>query len=182
MPNKKEFDFNTRGGQMSKRNGKDEARVNAKNNALGPVAREKYETILQARVHQCIAAQESKIKAQRAKALKTYLEQNKLADKLGKYRASLEELVAFFGEPDWRSPVWLRDDKTLAQQSKVEDGVNAILRGMKELKPVYAEIERLRRFESQVAEKVWLAGAPGEIADLLKEIGEPPVGVSKEAS
>ncbi len=44
---------------------------------------------------------------------------------------------------------------------------------MKELKPVFAEIERLRRFESQVTEKVWLAGAPSEIAALLKQIGEP---------
>jgi hypothetical protein len=167
---------------MSKLDGKEQAHMNAKNNALGPVAREKYETILQARVHQCIAAQENKTKAQRAKALKLYLEQNKLADKLGKYRALVEELIAFFGEPDWRSPVWLRDDQTLAQQSKVADGVNAILRGMKELKPVYAEIERLRRFESQVAEKVWLAGAPGEIADLLKQIGEPPVGLSEAVS
>jgi hypothetical protein len=129
-------------------------------NALGPVAREKYETILQARVRQCIAGQEAKLKAQRAKGLKIYLEQNKLADKLPKYRVALEELVAFFGEPDWRSPVWLRDDNSLSQQSKVQNGVDAILRGMKELKPVYAEIERLRRFESQVAEKVWLAGAP----------------------
>ena len=167
---------------MSKLDGKEQAHMTAKNNALGPVAREKYETILQARVHQCIAAQENKTKAQRAKALKLYLEQNKLADKLGKYRALVEELIAFFGEPDWRSPVWLRDDQTLAQQSKVADGVNAILRGMKELKPVYAEIERLRRFESQVAEKVWLAGAPGEIADLLKQIGEPPVGLSEAVS
>jgi hypothetical protein len=142
-------------------------------NALGPVAREKYETILKARVRQCIAGQEAKIKSQRAKALKAYLEQNKLADKLPKYRAALNELIAFFGEPDWRSPVWLRDYNSLSQQSKVQSGVDAILRGMKELKPVYAEIERLRRFESQVAEKVWLAGAPSEIADLLKQIGEP---------
>ena len=145
---------------MAKQNAKQTNVVNSKNNGLGPVAREKYETILQARVRQCIAGQEAKIKAQRAKALKIYLEQNKLVDKLPKYRATLEELIAFFGEPDWRSPVWLRDDNSLSQQSKVQNGVDVILRGMKELKPVYAEIERLRRFESQVAEKVWLAGAP----------------------
>jgi len=155
--------------------------VNAKNNGLGPVAREKYESILQARVRQCIAGQEAKIKAQRAKALKVCLERNGLTDKLAKYRAALEELIAFFGEPDWRSPVWLRDDNTLSQQSKVQSGVDAILHGMKELKPVYAEIERLRRFESQVAEKVWLAGAPSEIAGLLKEIGEPPADVLSES-
>ncbi len=129
-------------------------------NALGPVAREKYESILQARVSQCIAAQEAKIKAQRAQALKLYLEQNKLADKLAKYRTVLEELIAFFSEPDWRSTIWLRDDNSLTQQSKVQNSLDAILRGMKELKPVYAELERLHRLESQVAEKVWLAGAP----------------------
>jgi len=150
-------------------------------NALGPVAREKYETILQARVRQCIAGQEARIKSHRAKALKVYLERNGLTDKLAKYRAALEELIAFFGEPDWRSSVWLRDDNTLSQQSKVQSGVDAILHGMKELKPVYAEIERLRRFESQVAEKVWLAGAPSEIAGLLKEIGEPSADVLSES-
>jgi hypothetical protein len=158
---------------MAKRIGKRELSVTPKNNGLGPVAREKYETILQARVRQCIAGQEAKIKAQRAKALKVYLERNGLTDKLAKYRAALEELLTFFGEPDWRSPVWLRDDNSLSQQSKVQNGIDAILHGMKELKPVYAEIERLRRFESQIAEKVWLAGAPSEIADLLKQIGEP---------
>jgi hypothetical protein len=66
-----------------------------------------------------------------------------------------------------------RDDYTLYQESKVQKGVEAILHEIKELKPVYDEIERLKRFESQIAEKVWLAGAPSEIAELLKEIGEP---------
>ena len=51
--------------------------------------------------------------------------------------------------------------------------MDAVLRGMKDLKPVFAEIERLRRFQAQVTEKVWLAGVPGEIATLLQEIGEP---------
>ena len=158
---------------MAKRNGNPANVATTKNNGLVPVAREKYESILQARVRQCIAGQEAKIKAQRVKALKAYLERNGLADKMTKYRAALEELIRFFGEPDWRSTVWLRDDTSLAQQAKVQNGVDAILHGMKELKPVYAEIERLRRYESQIAEKVWLAGAPGEIAELLKEIGEP---------
>ena len=158
---------------MSKRNGKNDVSVNGKNNGLGPVAREKYETILQARVRQCIAAQETKIKTHRAKALRMFLEQNKLSDKLAKYRGVIEELIAFFGEPDWRSTIWLRDDNVLGQQTKVQNSLDAILHGMKELKPVYAELERLHRFESQVAEKVWLAGAPSEIAKLLNEIGEP---------
>jgi hypothetical protein len=152
---------------------KTQANANQKN-ALGPVAREKYESILQARVRQCIEGQEAKIKAQRPKALKLYLESNGIADTVKKYRAVLEELIQFFGETDWRHSIWLRDDNSLSQQSKMQSGVEAILRGTKELKPVYAEIERLRRFESQVAEKVWLAGAPSEIAELLKEIGEPP--------
>jgi hypothetical protein len=158
---------------MAKRIGKKESSASSKNNGLGPVAREKYETIPQARVRQCIAGQEAKIKSHRAKALKLYLESNRLADAVRKYRAALEELIAFLGEPPYRSNAWLRDDDSLLQQSKVQDGVEAVLRGMKDLKPVYAEIERLRRFESQVAEKVWLAGAPSEIAGLLKEIGEP---------
>ena len=158
---------------MAKRNEKQANVLNTKNNGLGPVAREKYETILQSRVRQCVAGQEAKIKAQRAKALKLYLERNGLADKVIKYRAALEELIKFFGEPDWRSTVWLRDDTVLLQQTKVQNGVEAILREMKELKKVYVEIERLRHFESQVTEKVWLAGAPSEIAALLNQIGEP---------
>ena len=165
---------------MATRNEKQVNVGNTKNNGLGPVAREKYETILLARVRLCIAGQEAKIKVHRAKALKMYLEQNKLADKLAKYRQVLEELIAFFSEPDWRSTIWLRDDNVLSQQSKVQNSLDAILRGMKELKPVYAELERLHRFESQVAEKVWLAGAPSEIADLLKEIGEPPADALTE--
>ena len=165
---------------MAERNDKQANVVNTKNNGLGPVAREKYETILQSRVHQCIAGQEAKIKARRAKALKMYLERNGLADKVVKYRAALEELIRFFGEPDWRSTVWLRDDPALSQQTKVQNGVEAILREMKELKKVYAEIERLRHFESQVTEKVWLAGAPSEIAELLKEIGEPSADALRE--
>lgn len=160
---------------MAKRNPLPANGLNSKNNGLGPVAREKYETILQNRVRACIASQEAKIKAQRPKALKIFLEQNGLADKMSKYRAALEELIAFFGEPDWRSTVWLRDDSSLSQQSKAQNGVEAILHGLKELKPVYAEIERLRRFESQVTEKVWLAGIPSEIAVLLEQIGEPDV-------
>jgi len=142
-------------------------------NALGPVAREKYEAILKERVRACIAAQEAKITAQRAKALKLYLECNGLADTVWKYRAALEELIAFLGEPSYHCRIWLRDDDSLLQQAKAQDGVDAILREMKELKPVYVEIERLRRLEAQVAEKVWLAGAPSEIARLLQEIGEP---------
>jgi hypothetical protein len=158
---------------MAKRNGKQAQMANGKNNGLGPVAREKYEAILRNRVRECIAAQETKLETQRAHALKVYLECNGLGDTVRKYRAALEELIAFLGEPTYRSSTWLRDDDLLLQHSKVQHGVEQVLRGMKELKPVYAEIERLRRFESQVAEKVWLAGAPSEIANLLQEIGEP---------
>jgi hypothetical protein len=157
---------------MANKNAKSTNVLKPKNSGLGPVAREK-ESILQARLRQCIAGQEAKIKVQRAKALKLYLERNGLADKVAKYRTALEELVKYFGEPDWRSTIWLRDDSSLSQQSKVQNGVEAILREMKELKKVYAEIERLRQFESQVTEKVWLAGAPSEIAELLKQIGQP---------
>lgn len=159
---------------MAKRNGKPTQAVNSKPNGLGPVAREKYEAILKERVRACIAAQEARITAQRAQALHVYLERHGLADQVRTYRAILEELLASLGEPSYRFHLWLRDDDSLLQQSKVQAGVEAILREMKELKPVYAEIERLRRFESQVAEKVWLAGAPSEIANLLAQIGEPP--------
>ncbi|MBI5033312.1 MAG: hypothetical protein HZB51_22560 [Chloroflexi bacterium] len=165
---------------MTKQNSKPTIVANAKNNNLGPVAREKYEAILNGRIQQCIAVQEAKIKAQRPKALRIFLEQHQLTDKLTKYRAMLSELITFFGEPDWRSTVWLRDDNALNQQSKVQNGLETILRGLKELKPVYAELDRLHHFQSQVAEKVWLAGAPNEIAELLKEIGEPPANVSKD--
>ncbi|CAG0960762.1 hypothetical protein ANRL3_00862 [Anaerolineae bacterium] len=166
---------------MPKRNGKPEVSLNAKNNGLGPVARDKYESILKSRVQQCIASQEAKIKAQRPKALKIYLDRNGLADKMTKYRAALEELIKFFGEPDWRSTVWLRDDNSLTQQSKVQSGIEAILHEMKDLKKVYAEIEHLRQFESQVTEKVWLAGTPSEIAALLEQIGEPDVAQESDS-
>jgi hypothetical protein len=102
-----------------------------------------------------------------------YLERNGLADTVRTYRDTLEELIAFLGEPSYHFRIWLRDDDSLLQQAKAQDGIEAVLREMKELKPIYAEIERLRRLEAQVAEKVWLAGAPSEIASLLQEIGEP---------
>jgi hypothetical protein len=165
--------MNQGGNAMRKQNGKPTQGVNGKNNALGPVAREKYEAILKERVRACIAAQEAKITAQRAKALQMYLERNGLADTVRTYRDTLEELIAFLGEPSYHFRIWLRDDDSLLQQAKAQDGVEAVLREMKELKPIYAEIERLRRLEAQVAEKVWLAGAPSEIASLLQEIGEP---------
>ncbi len=156
---------------MPRKNGTKENGVNLKNNGLGPVAREKYESILHARVQKCIAAQEAKVIQHRAAALKTYLDRSGIAETLATYRRTLEELIQFFGEPGYHSTPWLRDDKSLKQESKVQTGIDAILRGMKELKSAYAEIERLREFESQVAEKVWLAGAPEEIAALLEEIG-----------
>ena len=144
-----------------------------RSNGLGPVAREKYESILQARVRSCIAAQEEKIRTRHEEALRTYLEQNGLVSKIAVYRATLENLAAVLGEPDWRYPAWLRDDSALLNHPKVEKGIQAVLRSLPELKPVFAELDRLHRFEAQIAEKVWLAGAPDEIAQLLQEIGEP---------
>ncbi len=49
---------------MPKKNGTKENGANSKNNGLGPVAREKYESILHARVQKCIAAQEAKVATQ----------------------------------------------------------------------------------------------------------------------
>lgn len=160
---------------MSAANGKQEnGSSSARNNGLGPVAREKYEAILQARVRRCVAVQEAMIKARRSDALGIFLEKNGLVGKIATYRASLEELIGFFGEPDWRNPAWLRDDSALRNHPKVEKGINAILREMPDLKDAFAELDRLHHFEEQVTEKVWLAGAPEEIAELLQEIGEPP--------
>ena len=150
-----------------------ETRTTSKNNSLGPVAREKYEVILRTRVEKCIAAQQAKVNQHRDAAFSAYLAKSGIAETITAYRRALEELIQLFGEPGYHSTPWLRDDRALKQESKVQSGVETILQGMKELKPVFAEIERLREFESRVAEKVWLAGAPSEIAELLKEIGEP---------
>jgi hypothetical protein len=143
-------------------------------NRLGAVAREKYEAILQTRLLRCIAAQEAKVNARKKQALQIYLEQNRLANKLSAYRLLLQSLLEFFGEPDWHYPVWLRDDDFLFQNPKVVKGMDRVLRQMPELKPVFAELDRLKAIQEQITEKVWLAGAPEEIAELLKEIGEPP--------
>ena len=167
---------------MTKKNDTNDNNVNSKRNGLGPVAREKYENILRARVEKCIAAQQARINQHRDAAFKTYLEQSGIAETIATYRRTLEELIQLFGEPGYHSTPWLRDDKSLKQETKVQSGIDAILRGMKELKSVYAEIERLREFESQVAEKVWLAGAPEEIAELLMEIGAPAASAVSEES
>ena len=166
---------------MPKKNGTKENGVNLKNNGLGPVAREKYENILRARVDKCIAAQQAKINQHRGGAFKMYLARSGIAETLATYRRTLEELIQFFGEPSgYHSSPWLRDDRSLRKESKVESGMDKVLCGMKELKAVYSEMERLREFESRVSEKVWLAGAPEEIAELLQEIGEPPRAVAIE--
>lgn len=87
---------------MSNQNGQQANSMNSKNHGLGQVAREKCEAILQKRVLRCIAVQEAKIEAKRPEALTIYLERNGLANKMTKYRALLEEMIAFFGQPDWR--------------------------------------------------------------------------------
>ncbi len=143
-------------------------------NRLAAVTREKYEAILQRRLQRAIAAQEAKVNARKKQALQIYLEQNKLANKLSAYRLLLQSLLEFFGEPDWHYPVWLRDDSYLFQDPQVVKGMDRVLRQMPELKSVFAELDRLKAIQEQITEKVWLAGAPEEIAELLKEIGEPP--------
>ncbi len=157
--------------------------VSLKNNGLGPVAREKYESILHARVQKCIAAQEVIINRHRAAAFKTYIDRSGIAETLAIYRRALEGLIQFFGEPSYHSSPWLRDDNSLKQESKVQTGIEAVLREMRELKSVFAEVERLKEFDFQVAEKVWLAGAPSEIAELLNQIGTPsPDALSEDAA
>lgn len=146
-------------------------RSNSRMNGLGTVARERYEEILRGRVRACLTAQEAKVKAQYTHALGVYLERHGLADALRQYRAALEVLMAHLGKPPYRP--WLGEDIDLLQYTHMQEEVEEILRGMAELQPVYAELARLRRLEARIAEKVWLAGAPSEIADLLAEIGEP---------
>ncbi len=143
-------------------------------NRLATVTREKYEAILQRRLQRAIAAQEARINERKKQALQIYLEQNGLATKLAAYRLLLQSLLEFFGEPDWHYPVWLRDDSYLLQDPQVVKGMDRVLRQMPELKSVFGELDRLKAIQEQITEKVWLAGAPEEIADLLKEIGEPP--------
>ncbi len=143
-------------------------------NRLAAVTREKYEAILQRRLQRALAAQEAKVNARKNQALQIYLEQSGMATKLAAYRLLLEGLLEFFGEPDWHYPVWLRDDSYPFQDPKVVKGMERVLRQMAELKPVFAELDRLKAIQEQITEKVWLAGAPEEIAELLKEIGEPP--------
>ncbi len=143
-------------------------------NRLAAVTREKYEAILQRRLQRSIAAHEARIQERKKQALQIYLEQNGLAIKLASYRLLLEGLLEFFGEPDWHYPVWLRDDGYLFQEPKVVEGMERVLRQMPELKSSFAELDRLKAIQEQITEKVWLAGAPEEIAALLGEIGEPP--------
>ncbi len=151
-------------------------------NRLAAVTREKYEAILQRRLQRSIAGQEAKVDARKNQALQIYLEQSGMATKLASYRLLLEGLLEFFGEPDWHYPVWLRDDSYLFQDPKVVKGMDRVLRQMPELKPVFAELDRLKRIQDQITEKVWLAGAPEEIAELLKEIGEPPASSTEKPS
>ena len=145
----------------------------AKVNRLGAVAREKYESILQTRIQRCIGVQEARVNARKEEALQIYLEQNDLTAKLDTYRTLLEGLIEFFGYPSWERPPWLRDNSSLFHDPKVVGGLEAILRGIPDLKPVFAELDRLKGIQEQITENVWLAGAPEEIAELLKEIGEP---------
>ncbi len=162
-------------------NGETNNLPNGKTSRLGAVAREKYESILQNRIQRCLGAQDAKINTRREEALQIYLEQNELTAKLDTYRTLLEGLIEFFGYPSWERPAYLRDNSSLCHDAKVVEGINNILRGMPDLQPVFAELDRLKAIQEQITEKVWLAGAPEEIAELLKDIGEPPAGSGKSS-
>ncbi len=162
-------------------NGESNNLPNGKTSRLGAVAREKYESILQNRIQRCIGVQDARVNVRREEALQIYLEQNDLVAKLDTYRTLLEGLIEFFGYPSWERPAYLRDNSSLVHDAKVVEGINAILRGMPDLQPVFAELDRLKAIQEQITEKVWLAGAPEEIADLLKDIGEPPAGSGKSS-
>ena len=159
---------------MPKKNGNQESELNtAKGNGLTQAAREKFEVILSTHARRCVAAQEAKIQARRADALKLFLERKHLVSKIAACRAALAELLDCLGEPGWQYPAWLRDDASLLKHPEIEKGVDRVLQDMKELKPVYAEIKRLQHLWAGITEKVWLATTTEEIANLLKELGEP---------
>lgn len=160
-------------------NGESNNLPNGKTSRLGAVARERYESILQNRIQRCIGVQEARVNAHREEALQIYLEQNDLVAKLDTYRTLLEGLIEFFGYPSWERPAYLRDNSSLVHDAKVVEGINAILRGKPDLQPVFAELDRLKAIQEQITEKVWLAGAPEEIAELLKDIGVPPASSGK---
>ncbi len=141
-------------------------------NGLGPVTREKYEKIIHERISGRIKALDKQIEAHRSDALAEYLKKEGLAEKLARCRSLFEELRAVFDSDHYVHPQWLESNHELFGTKKVRDGVESILRGKPQLKPAFAEVDRLRELEARVAEKVWLAGAPDEIAKLLKEIGD----------
>lgn len=140
-----------------------------KNNLLGPVAREKYESILRDRVTRGIKALEQKIEPFRERELANALKDLGVYDDLMAYRATAERLTAVFERP--YGGVWLGNDRAVLQCDELRDAFEARLQTLRELRPVYAELARLRAFESQIAEKVWLADAPSAIAALLEQIG-----------
>ena len=159
---------------MSKTNAKPESTLNTlKSTGLSQAAREKYEVILSTHARRCVAAQEAKIQARRADALKMFLQRKHLVNKIAACRAAFDDLLGCIGEPGWQYPAWLRDDASLLKHPEIEKGVDRVLQDMKELKPVYTEIKRLQHLWARIPEKVWLATTTEEIVNLLREIGEP---------
>ncbi len=141
-------------------------------NGFGPVARDKYEKIIRDRISRSIGALEKQIDAHRDEALQRLLMQIGISDKLAQCRTIFDELNASLEADNYIRPTWLCNDLGLLGIGKIRQGVDTLLRNKASLKPLFTEIDRLRGIEDKVAEKVWLAGAPGEIAELLKEIGE----------
>ncbi len=141
-------------------------------NGFGPVARDKYERILRNRITARINALQNKIGPHRNRALHAHLKEIGLDVKLSACRGYFAELSTSFGTETYVHPLWLKNDDPLLEVVTIGEGVEQILDHNAELKPLFDEIDRLREMESQVDEKVWLAGAPDEIVKLLYEVGD----------
>ncbi|CAG0968418.1 hypothetical protein GPROT1_01369 [Gammaproteobacteria bacterium] len=141
-----------------------------KPSAFGPATREKYEEILFNRVNARIATLNKKLEAQRKDASAKYLKSTGLDNKHAEYCRLISELEEATGSSSYGP--WLDTPEKLMATTKVRAGVDAVLQNMPSLKPTFAELRRLNALKDSIREKVWLAGAPSEIAAILAEIGE----------
>jgi hypothetical protein len=138
---------------------------------LGAVARDKYEGIIRDRISARIRTLEKQLDPHRDDALHEHLRRVGLNEKLTTCRALFKELNTAFAAETYVRPYWIEEDGNLFGVDHIRRGVDQILSQKAVIKPLFDEIDRLREIESQVREKVWLAGAPSETT-LLDEIGD----------
>lgn len=141
-----------------------------KPSAFGPATREKYEEILFNRVNACIATLNKKLEAHREDASAKYLKSTGLDKKLEQYWRLVSKLEEATGASAYHP--WIGTTKEFMVTTKIRAGIEAVLQNTPSLKPTFAELRRLNALKDSVREKVWLAGAPEEIAAILAEIGE----------